>query len=197
MKILLICLLFFLMSSCEWAEEPKGEAGDYRPLYGQQIRLGGRYFVENFLFSVFGKSVSKITYKNIHKNASQFGDPCDRYELVEYWKGDNRKAIENKRALCQEGKSSSKDPLVGTSGTLRSVWMIKTCQEISNLKSAMDYAKKGLGGLSLSEKTIQSAISKFYPDDRFSKEFKNKLVQLGSWEKVFKVLCLTQEWQVP
>jgi hypothetical protein len=180
------------------------------------LRLGGRHYQSSFLKNIFGPDVESITRVRIEKRISEFGDPCNHYEMVGTgidMSGDPYYVNpEDPDSNCYDSTlpnpSHTMASINGHSNALKEGWRLQACDQIVAVDSNVNFAIQRITGSSNvstpSEANIKDAFDAFYPGSPPSSDIISALKDVSSsvstpldqWRWTLLTLCIAPDWQI-
>ena len=210
-KLISLTIFFSITAVCE--ESYQGNI---------QLLLGNRNYVVDFLETTFGKEnvsgggselyaeqngLFPTSVEYILKHRSFWGGPCDIYEMSENDQGN----LERPEQRCHMVGSDWNNPFYSSSSIVREGYRIKSCEEILDNKSAIEFALNNVG-LVISDpvdfKNVSELYKYFYPlrklNTTSNKEAIDSLVAINTdlndlekgWQMILITLCYDPAWQV-
>lgn len=188
-----------------------------------RLRLLDRWGTQSVLNTIFGPSVATITQTHVQNQVSHFGGPCDFDSYYSIPQPAPSAAIiassmETSNSECKINPALSQAATFPSSTSGRAAFMIRICDQIATVDSAIVYAMQQIvsGVSTASEVTVppttnqlqlmaqQFTVGMPMASDALtalqaliSQIQAQKLSAFETWRFAYYVLCISPNWQAP
>ncbi len=179
---------------------------------GLVIRMSDRYYVSSLLLDVFGTNANTAVVNYVKVKMDAFGGGCDQYDKTV---NASNACLNDDCNNVQCNGTNVIDKQIGMSSVIRQGWLIRACEDITNVDNAVLYTIRNVVEnqtyvkATVPAPTVEGLIKAyglFYRTGTPNEAVITALAKVSDtettsnfdkWRYVLLSLCVTPEWQIP
>ncbi len=166
--------------------------------------LYNRKFIYNFLLKIYGATAETTLRERIFKQQNALGGSCDSYDITKLNTGTDSDPM----STCY---GEELKPQVGINSSIREGWIIRACEEVGKIDSAIYFALNQIFPDNVmttdvpmvNEEGVKAAFHLFYPTLEGNQDLikalfdlkQREVLAVDQWKLILTTLCQSPEWR--